>query len=219
MNPRHRDRVAFLRICSGRLAKDMTVTNARLDTTLRMSRVYRFFGRDRETVPEAFPGDVVGIVNPGRIAIGDTLYAGKRVQFPPIPQFPSEQFAMLRPVDVRHKRFDEAIEQLAEEGLIQLFMPISGLRHPIIGVIGSLQLDVVEARMSSEYGIACTLDRLPHIAARWPVKPAGVDLVLPTSGVLQAIDRQGREVLVFESDWVMRYTFEKNPKVEFKPTI
>jgi len=218
MNPRHRDRVAFLRICSGRLAKDMTVVNTRLDTPLRMSRVYRFFGRDRETVPEAFPGDVVGVVNPGRIAIGDTLYAGKRVQFPPIPQFPSEQFAMLRPVDVRHKRFDEAIEQLAEEGLIQLFMPISGVRHPIVGVIGALQLDVVEARMSSEYGIACTLDRLPHVAARWPVKPPGVELVLPTSGVRQAVDRLGREVLVFESDWVMRYTFEKNPKVEFRDT-
>jgi peptide chain release factor 3 len=219
MNPRHRDRVAFLRICSGRLAKDMAVMNARLDTPLRMSRVYRFFGRDRETVPEAFPGDVVGVVNPGRIAIGDTLYAGRRVQFPPIPQFPSEQFAMLRPVDVRHKRFDEAIEQLAEEGLIQLFMPISGVRHPIIGVIGALQLDVVEARMASEYSIASTLDRLPHIAARWPMKPAGVELVLPTSGVMQAVDRQHREVLVFESDWVMRYTFEKNPKVEFKETM
>jgi peptide chain release factor 3 len=219
MNPRHRDRVAFLRICSGRLAKDMAVVNARLDSPLRMSRVYRFFGRDRETVPEAFPGDVVGIVNPGRIAIGDTLYAGRRVQFPPIPQFPSEQFAMLRPVDVRHKRFDEAIEQLAEEGLIQLFMPISGLRHPIIGVIGSLQLDVVEARMSSEYGIACTLDRLPHVAARWPILPAGVELALPTSGVMQAVDRLHRPVLVFESDWVMRYTFEKNPKVEFKETM
>jgi peptide chain release factor 3 len=219
MNPRHRDRVAFLRICSGRLAKDMPVVNARLDTQMRLSRVYRFFGRDRETVPEAFPGDVVGVVNPGRIAIGDTLYSGKRVQFPPIPQFPSEQFAMLRPVDVRHKRFDEAIQQLAEEGLIQVFMPISGVRNPIIGVIGSLQLDVVEARMSSEYGIACTLDRLPHVGARWPIKPPGVDLVLPTSGVLQAVDRQEREVLVFESDWVMRYTFEKNPKVEFRETI
>jgi len=219
MNPRHRDRVAFLRICSGRLAKDMTVMNARLGTPLRLSRVYRFFGRDRETVPEAFPGDVVGVVNPGRIAIGDTLYASTRVQFPPIPQFPSEQFAMLRPVDVRHKRFDEAIEQLAEEGLIQLFMPTSGIRNPIIGVIGALQLDVVEARMSSEYGIACTLDRLPHVGARWPIKAPDAQLVLPTSGVMQALDRQQREVLVFESDWVMRYTFEKNPKIEFRQTI
>jgi peptide chain release factor 3 len=219
MNPRHRDRVAFVRICSGRLAKDMPVVNARLAAPLRLSRVYRFFGRDRETVPEAFPGDVVGIVNPGRIAIGDTLYGGSRpLKFPPIPQFPSEHFAMLRPIDVRHKRFDEAIEQLAEEGLLQLFMPSSGTRHPIVGVIGPLQLDVIEARMSSEYGIACTLDRLSHVAARWPMRPSA-ELFLPTSGVIQATDQHQRDVLVFESDWVLRYTLEKNPGVEFRESM
>jgi peptide chain release factor 3 len=98
-------------------------------------------------------------------------------------------------------------------------MPTSGVRNPIIGVIGTLQLDVVEARMSSEYGIACTLDRLPHVAARWPIKPLTVELTLPTSGVMQAVDRQQRQVLVFESDWVMRYTFEKNPKIEFRQTM
>jgi peptide chain release factor 3 len=219
MNPRHRDRVAFLRVCSGRLTKDMLVVHARLDTQLRLSRVYRFFGRDRETVPEAFPGDVVGLVNPGRMAIGDTLYAGRPLQFPEIPQFPSEQFAILRPADVRHKRFDEAIQQLAEEGLLQVFMPTSGTRHPIVGVIGSLQLDVIEARMSAEYGIACTPDRLPHVAARWPLKPDGRELFLPTSGVLQAVDRHQRDVLVFESDWVLRYTIEKNPGVEFRESM
>ena len=219
MNPRHRDRVAFVRVCSGRLAKDMLVVNTRLDTQLRLSRVYRFFGRDRETVPEAFPGDVVGIVNPGRMAIGDTLYAGRRVEFPEIPQFPSEQFARLRPADVRHKRFDEAIGQLAEEGLMQVFMPISGTRHPIVGVIGSLQFDVIEARMAAEYGIAITPDRLPHVAARWPMKPDGRELFLPTSGVLQATDRHQRDVLIFESDWVLRYTIEKNPGIEFRESM
>jgi peptide chain release factor 3 len=219
MNPRHRDRVAFVRVCSGRLAKDMLVVNARLDTELRLSRVYRFFGRDRETVPEAFPGDVVGIVNPGRMAIGDTLYAGKALEFPHIPQFPAEQFAIVRPGDVRHKRFDEAIGQLAEEGLLQVFRPIHGARHPIVGVIGSLQLDVIEARLSSEYGIACSIDRLPHVAARWPVLDAGVTLALPTSGVLDALDRQSRRVLVFESEWVMKYTLDKNPHVQFRASM
>jgi peptide chain release factor 3 len=219
MNPRHRDRVAFVRVCSGRLAKDMLVMNARLDTELRLSRVYRFFGRDRETVPEAFPGDVVGIVNPGRIAIGDTLFAGRRLEYPPIPQFPSEQFAYLRPGEIRHKRFDEAILQLAEEGLLQVFLPVHGARHPIVGVIGSLQLDVIQARMQSEYGIPCTIDRLPHIAARWPLPREGATLSLPTSGVLQTVDRQGRPVLIFEAEWVLKYTIEKNPKVEFRDTM
>jgi peptide chain release factor 3 len=219
MNPRHRDRVAFVRVCSGRLAKDMLVTNTRLGTELRLSRVYRFFGRDRETVPEAFPGDVVGVVNPGRIAIGDTLCAGRLVEFPPIPRFPAEQFAVLRPADVRHKKFDEAIAQLAEEGLMQVFTPISGTRHPIIGVIGSLQLDVVEARMRSEYDIPCTVDRLPHIAARWPVLKSEKPVALPTTGVRQVLDQHHREVLVFEAKWVLEYTLERNPHVDFRDTM
>ena len=219
MNPRHRDRVAFVRVCSGRLSKDMSVTNARLNTELRLSRVYRFFGRDRETVPEAFPGDVVGVVNPGRIAIGDTLYAGRRLEYPPIPQFPSEQFAYLRPGEIRHKRFDEAVTQLSEEGLVQVFMPVHGTRHPIVGVIGSLQLDVVQARLQAEYGIACTVDRLPHVAARWPVVSDGATLSLPTSGVIQVVDTHGREALIFEAEWVLRYTAEKNPKVTFLSTV
>jgi peptide chain release factor 3 len=219
MNPRHRDRVAFVRVCSGRLAKDMLVRNARVDTELRLSRVYRFFGRDRETVPEAFPGDVVGIVNPGRMAIGDTLYSGRRLEYPPIPQFPSEQFAYVRPGEIRHKRFDEAVLQLAEEGLLQVFLPSHGVRHPIVGVIGSLQLDVIQARMQSEYGIPCTIDRLPHVAARWPVPRNGAPLSLPTSGVLQTVDRLGRPALIFEADWVLRYTIEKNPQIEFRDTM
>ena len=219
MNPRHRDRVAFVRVCAGRLQKDMQVINPRLEAELRLSRVYRFFGRDRETVPEAYPGDVVGVVIPGRVAIGDTLFAGRRVVYPPIEQFPPEQFAYLRPSEGRHKRFDDAVAQLAEEGLLQVFMPSHGMRYPIVGVIGSLQLDVIAARMSTEYGIPCAVDRLPHVAARWPVAPPGQPLQLPTSGVLQTTDRLGREALVFETDWVLKYTLEKNPHVEFRSSM
>jgi peptide chain release factor 3 len=221
MNPRHRDRVAFLRICSGRLTKDMAVVNARLGTSIRLSRVYRFFGRDRETVPEAFPGDVVGIVNPGRLAIGDTLYAGRAVRYPPIPQFPAERFAYLRPADGRHKRFDEAVRQLEEEGLMQVFAPTTGLRHPIVGVVGPLQFDVVEARMQTEYGIRCTLEPLPHVAARWPASGGAgpASLKLSTSGALRVRDRLDREVILFESPWELRYAQENNPDVEFKDSM
>ena len=219
MNPRHRDRVAFVRVCSGRLTKDMQVVNARLNDSVRLSRVYRFFGRDRETVPEAFPGDVVGVVIPGRMAIGDTLYAGRRVEYPPIEQFPSEHFARLLPKDIRHKKFDEAVMQLAEEGLLQVFMPIHGTRNPIVGVIGSLQLDVIEARMASEYGIPCTIDRMSHVAARWPIAKDGARLALPTSGVIEAEDRLGRRALIFEAEWVLKYTIEKNPGIEFRRTM
>jgi len=170
-------------------------------------------------VPEAFPGDVVGVVIPGRVAIGDTLYAGRRVIYPPIEQFPPEHFAYLRPTEGRHKRFDDGLLQLAEEGLLQVFISTSGSRQAIIGVIGGLQFDVIAARMASEYGIPCTLDRMPHVAARWPIVPPGVTLTLPSSGVIQATDRLGRPVLVFEADWLLPFTIERNPKVEFRTTI
>jgi peptide chain release factor 3 len=221
MNPRHRDRVAFVRICSGRLTKDMAVVNERLGTTLRLSRVYRFFGRERETVPEAYAGDVVGLVNPGLLAIGDTLYAGERVRYAPIPQFPAERFAYLRPADVRHKRFDEAVRQLEEEGLMQVFTPQTGLRHPIIGVVGPLQFDVVEARLQSEYGITCVIEPLPHVAARWPVRDAAdtKPLTLTMSGVVMAKDRLDRDVLLFESTWELRHIAERNPDVRFEASM
>jgi peptide chain release factor 3 len=218
MNPRHRDRVAFFRICSGRLSKDMLVKHARLGTSLRLSRVYRFFGRDRETVPEAYPGDVVGLVNPGQLAIGDTLYAGRSVRFPPIPMFPAERFGTLRPKDGRHKKFDEAVEQLAEEGLLQLFVPRIGPREAIVGVVGALQFDVIEARMASEYSIPCKVEPLAYIAARWPV-PGDGPLKLPYSGAVQVVDRYGRDALLFNSEWALTYTVENNPAVRFHDAL
>jgi peptide chain release factor 3 len=217
MNPKHRDRVAFVRVCSGRLTKDMAATNARLGTTIRLSRVYRFFGRDRETVPEAFPGDVIGLVNPGRLAIGDTLFAGRTVQFAPIPQFPAERFAYLRPAEMRHKRFDEAVRQLEEEGLMQVFTPQVGLRHPIVGVVGALQFDVIDARMQAEYGMKSAIEPLPHVAARWPVAEPGATkpLSLTSSGALVVKDRHDRDVILFESPWELRYITEHNPHYRF----
>ena len=221
MNPRHRDRVAFVRVGSGRLMKDMLAVNARTGESIRLSRLYRFFGRDRETVPEAYPGDVVGLVNPGRLAIGDTLYAGTPVRYPPIPQFPAERFATLRSTDMRHKKFDEAVRQLEEEGLVQVFMPRYGPRHPIIGVVGALQFDVVDARLKSEYGIQVAIEPMPHVAARWPVpSPAEKpDMRLPASGVLAAVDRRERAVLLFESAWELRFSMESNPAVRFLDTV
>ena len=218
MNPRHRDRVAFFRITSGKLAKDMPVQHGRTGQTLRLSRVYRFFGRDRETVPEAYAGDVVGLVNPGHLTIGDTLYTGAPVQFPPIPSFPPERFGRLRPSEGRHKKFDQAVRELAEEGLLQTFFPPEGTGNPIIGVVGALQFDVVEARMTSEYGIASTVDVMPYTAVRWlvPAGPAKPRLKLPWSGVLQAVDRLGRDVLLFESDFALNYTVEHNQAYQFR---
>lgn len=221
MNPRHRDRVAFLRVCSGRLSRDMLVRHERLDTTLRLSRVYRFFGRDRQTVPEAYAGDIVGLVNPGRLAIGDTLYAERRVRFPRLPQFPPEMFARLRPAEGSHKKFGQAVEQLAEEGLLQVFLPKMGPRHPIVGVVGALQLDVIEARLASEYGIKCQVERLSYIAARWLVAlgEALPTMKLPYAGAEPVTDRLNREVLLFDSEWALKYCVEGNPGVRFHESL
>jgi peptide chain release factor 3 len=212
MNPKHRDRVAFLRVCSGVLTKDMLVTNARHDESVRLSRPSRFFGRDRETVETAYPGDVVGLVNPGRFAIGDTLFAGRRVRFPRIPHFPAEFFGALRLRDVKFKQFDDGIRQLEEEGLMQVVFPIYGKREPILGVVGALQFDIVEARMKNEYGVICQVDKLPHVAARWIEDDAGARLKLP-QGVLETVDREERRVLLFQSEWELQYTQRENPTV------
>jgi peptide chain release factor 3 len=217
MNPRHRDRVAFLRVCSGRLVRDMQVEHARLGTSLRLSRVYRFFGRERETVPEAFAGDVIGLVSPSHLAIGDTLFAGTRVCFPPIPAFPPERFATVRPTDGGRKGFRSAVNQLAEEGLVQVFTRSNDSPHPIVGVVGALQFDVVQARMAAEYGIPCEIEPLPHVAARWPV-PLRADappISLPYSGALAVTDRQGHDVLLFATAYGLEDCIERNPAISF----
>ena len=214
MNPRHRDRVAFLRVCSGVLTRDMLVTNARHGESVRLSRPSRFFGRDRETVDTAYPGDVVGLVNPGRFGIGDTLYAGRPIRYARIPHFPAEHFGALRLRDVKFKQFDEGIRQLEEEGLMQVVFPVYGKREPILGVVGALQFDIVEARMKNEYGVVCGVDRLPHTAARWIANDTGARLKLP-QGVLETVDRDERRVLLFQSDWELQYTQRENPGVQF----
>ena len=121
MDPRHRDRVAFVRVCSGRFAKDMTVFNSRVGKPLRASRAYRFFGRDRETISVAYAGDIIGLVNPGQFTIGDTLHTGAPLRFLDVPRFPAEHFGRVRLQDTRYKQFDEGLRQLEEEGLMQVF--------------------------------------------------------------------------------------------------
>jgi peptide chain release factor 3 len=210
MDPRHRDRVAFLRVCSGRLVKDMLVTNARLDAPIRVSRPYRMFGRDRTTAVEACAGDIVGLVNPGRLGIGDTLYAGSRVVYPPIERFPAEHFGRVRLENQRHKQFDDGIRQLEEEGLMQVFRSQSGGREPIVGVAGALQFDVIVARLHSEYNVESRVEPLSFVAARWLDSPRESLTDVPAS-VMFATDRSDRTVLLFPSTWAVEYVERQNP--------
>ena len=218
MNPRHRDRVAFVRVCSGVFTKDMQLVNARLGTPLRAARAYRFFGGKRETIDRAVAGDVVGLVNPGQFAIGDSLYSGPPVVFPPLPRFPAEHFGIARLRDSRLKQFDAGVRQLEEEGLMQVAYPLHGRREPILAVVGPLQLEIVEARLRQEYGVDCAVEPINYTLMRWLSGDAKAvnDVQLTMGGVLRVVDRDGRPVALFESAWHLQYCIKQNPAVEFK---
>ena len=219
LDPRHRDRMAFLRVCSGRFAKDMVVHHPRLGRTVRMARPHRLFARERETVAEAYPGDVVGLVNPGLFAIGDTLCTGAPLQFAALPRFPPECFGTLRNLALsRHKQFHKGLAQLEEEGVVQVFLPLdSARREPILGAVGELQFDVVTARLEAEYGVATAVERLPFACARWveggPEAVAAARQVL--SGGLWTGDRGGQPVVLFASANQLAYWRERLPGVTF----
>jgi peptide chain release factor 3 len=210
MDPRHRDRVAFVRVCSGRFTKDMAVSNSRAGKTIRATRAYRFFGRDRETISEAYAGDIIGLVNPGQFAIGDTIHTGAPLRFLDIPRFPAEHFGRVRPLDTRYKQFDEGLKQLEEEGLMQLFYVESGRREPIVGVVGALQFDVITSRLRTEYGVEIQVDPSSFTAARWIADPAR-SLPLLGGQTTAAVDRQGRRVLLFANEWEVQYFEKQNP--------
>ena len=212
MDPRHRDRVAFVRVCSGRFTKDMVLSNSRLGRSLRASRAYRFFGRDRETINVAYAGDIIGLVNPGHFAIGDTLHSGAPLRFPDLPRFPAEHFGRVRLLDARHKQFDEGLRQLEEEGLMQLFYVSAGRREPLIGVVGALQYDVITSRLRTEYGVAVDVQPAGYAAARWLGNPTG-PTPSPGGESVVAVDRQGRRVLLFGSEWDRQYFERQHPDI------
>ncbi len=220
MDPKHRDRMAFMRVCSGRFRKDMLVHHARLDREIRMTRPHRLFARDRETVEEALPGDVVGVVNPGVFVIGDTVSEDASVRFDAIPKFEPECFAVIRSVAVdKSKRFHRGMKQLEEEGAIQLLVAADGGRRDVIlAAVGELQFDVVVSRLESEYGVMAAIERLPYVAARWVVAdPAAIENVLwPYQGVPKLHDGAGRLVVLFRTLRDVDYCVERNPKVEFR---
>jgi peptide chain release factor 3 len=213
MDPRHRDRVAFVRVCSGRFTKDMQVMNGRVGRPIRASRAYRFFGRDRETIEIAYAGDIIGLVNPGQFSIGDTLHTGTPVQFAGMPRFPAEHFGRVRLQDTRYKQFDEGLRQLEEEGLMQVFYTSGDRRSPVVGVVGALQFDVITSRLRTEYGVGADIDAAPFAVARWIADPSR-SLPLLTGQITPALDRQERGVLLFGSEWELQYFERQNPGFE-----
>jgi peptide chain release factor 3 len=221
MDPRHRDRVAFLRVCSGRFARDMEVWHPRMKRKVRLAPPLRLFGQDREILEEAYAGDVVGVINPGVFAIGDTVSEKDLGVFAPLPRFQPEHFAQLRSKQAdRYKQFLKGLTQIEEEGAIQLFYPVSsGRREPILAAVGGLQFDVVRFRLESEYSVETILEPLSYMAVRWVSGDVGEVAELGAArGRLRGEDRDGRPVVLFSTAWDMRYAIENSRNVEFHET-
>ncbi|MEQ9550328.1 MAG: peptide chain release factor 3 [Coleofasciculus sp. G3-WIS-01] len=221
MDPKHRDRVAFVRVCTGRFDKDMTVNHARTGKTVRLSRPQKLFAQGRESLDVAYPGDVIGLNNPGVFAIGDTIYNGKRLEYEGIPCFSPELFAYLKnPNPSKFKQFHKGVTELREEGAIQIMYSVDeSKRDPILAAVGQLQFEVVQFRLQNEYGVETLLDMLPYSVARWV---AGGWQALEKAGRLfnTAVvkDNWGRPVLLFKNEWNLQQVIGDHPELQLNAT-
>jgi peptide chain release factor 3 len=217
MDPRHRDRVAFVRVCSGKFEKDMAVQHARTGRTIRLSRPQKLFGQDREVVDDAYPGDVIGLNNPGVFVIGDTLYVGPRLEYEGIPCFSPEIFAWLRnPNPSAFKNFRKGVNELREEGAVQiLYDTDESKRDPILAAVGQLQLEVVQYRLEHEYGVQTRLEPLGFAVARWVVGGwSELEKVGRIFNCKTVRDAWNRPVLLFKNDWNLNQLLEEHPELE-----
>ncbi len=204
MDPKHRDRVAFVRVCSGRFEKDMTVSHARTGKTVRLSRPQKLFAQGRESIDSAYPGDVIGLNNPGVFAIGDTIYNGRKLEYEGIPCFSPELFAYLRnPNPSKFKQFNKGISELREEGAVQImYSADEAKRDPVLAAVGQLQFEVVQFRLANEYGVETRLELLPYTVARWV--EGGWEALEKVGRLFNALtvkDSWGRPVLLFRNEW------------------
>lgn len=220
MDPRHRDRLAFVRVCSGKFERDMSVIHTRTGKKLRLSSSHKLFGRDRETVDEAYPGDVVGLVGHGEFRIGDTLAENPALVYDEIPRFPPEVFGWLHsPSTAQFKRFREGLDQLLQEGVVQAFyLKNSAQRVPLLGAVGPLQFDVVQYRLQTEYGAESRLEQSSWKVIRWVTNPDSVNEDILPSGARLANDAAGNTVILFTDTWSCDYFTGKNLSIEMTNT-
>ena len=217
MDPRHRDRVAFVRVCSGRFEKDMSVRHARTGRTIRLSRPQKLFGQDRAVVEDAYPGDVIGLNNPGMFSIGDTLYTGTRVEYEGIPCFSPEIFSWLRnPNPSAFKNFRKGVNELREEGAVQiLYDTDESKRDPILAAVGQLQLEVVQHRLENEYGVDTRLEPLGFQVARWVTGGwSSLEDVGRIFNCKTVRDAWNRPVLLFKNEWNLNQLIEEHPSLD-----
>ncbi|MFN0073633.1 MAG: peptide chain release factor 3 [Chloroflexota bacterium] len=219
IDPQHRDSIAFLRICAGRFERDMTVQHVQGGRKVRLAYAHRLFGQDRETIEQAFPGDVVGLVSHGQFAIGDTLAEDPTIRFDALPRFQPEHFARLLNTDTtRYKQFQKGLVQLEREGVIQLLHePHAARREPILAAVGRLQFDVVQFRLQAEYGTSTELEHLDYRHARWLERRALDGVRLPWGrGTILTDDNDGLPVALFANDWQLRHWQQEYPELGYR---
>ena len=214
MNKAHRDRIAFMRICSGKFTKGMEVTHIQQDKKIKLAQPQQMMAQSREIVDEAYAGDIIGVFDPGIFSIGDTLCAGnKKVTFEGIPTFAPEFFCRVRQVDtMKRKQFVKGTSQIAQEGAIQIFQEIdSGMEEVIVGVVGTLQFDVFKYRMENEYNVEIKMENLSYSFIRWIDNPE-IDLkkLSLTSDTKKVQDVKGRYLLLFSNQWSINWALEHN---------
>lgn len=216
MNPAHRDCIAFLRIVSGKFSKGMVVKNSRTGRDIRLAQSTQLFAQDRQEVEEAYPGDILGLFDNGILRIGDTLCEADSFVFDGIPRFSPEHFAALRLKDPsKRKQLKKGLDQLCEEGAVQLFNRPGDL-DPILGAVGVLQFEVLQSRLQTEYGVDIVLDVLPYEVARWL---DGDDIDIQKFRYATPLeDRDGRPLLVFRDEWALRWEQEHHPELKFHAT-
>jgi len=210
MDLRHRDSMAFLRVCSGVFERDMQVVHERSGKKVRLSRSHNMFGGGRSTVDQAFPGDIVGVVNPGLFAIGDSVSAEGGLVFEPLPKFPPEVVARIRPKDaMKGKAFEKGVEQFRDEGAILILEPVSSYsKEPLLAAVGPLQFEVIQSRLEQEYGVKTELELLPYRHGAWLIGDPD-KFQLPSSSML-ARDREGNIIMLYTRDWEKNHALEMN---------
>jgi peptide chain release factor 3 len=218
MDPQHRDRIAFLRVVSGRYVKGMSAFHSRLGKEVRLAKPSQFLAAERTAIEDAWPGDVIGLFDPGQYRIGDTLSAKSGFEFQGVPRFSPEFFAVVRSKDpLRRKQMEKGLEQLAEEGTIQIFQQLQmGMKDPIVGVVGALQFEVLQYRIEHEYGAQIVLDRLPFTQARWVQGEKFEAKSFDWEGNRQTVqDRDGLPLVLFRDDWALEHAVQKHPELQF----
>ena len=215
MNKAHRDRIAFMRICSGKFTAGMEANHVQGGKKIRLSQPQQMMAQERHIVEEAYAGDIIGVFDPGIFSIGDTICSSnKKFMFDGIPTFAPEHFARVRQIDtMKRKQFIKGISQIAQEGAIQIFQEYNtGMEEIIVGVVGVLQFEVLEYRLKNEYNVDIKLETLPYEHIRWIENPQEVDVnrIVGTSDMKKIKDLKGNPLLVFANSWSFNMVLELN---------